>query len=221
MWSVSYPVVTEQEQKETNRIEAFSDGVFAIAITLLVLELKVPHMSHEEGSNSELMWDLLELWPSYMALLVSFVTILIMWISHHRLFELIRKTDSVFMLLNGFLLMLVTVVPFPTAVLAEYFGHAGSRLACLAYCTLFLWIGIAYNLMWHYAARRHRLLKQSITPAQRKRISLSYALGPIAYFVALGSVFISEQFSMATIAAIAIFFTFMSYEDPTQKDAHA
>jgi uncharacterized membrane protein len=209
--------VTEQEQKETNRIEAFSDGVFAIAITLLVLELKVPHMSHEDGSNAGLLWALLDLWPSYMALLVSFVTILIMWISHHRLFELIRKTDSVFMMLNGFLLMLVTVVPFPTAILAEYFGHAGSRVACLAYTVIFLWIGIAFNLMWHYAARGNRLLKSSITPAHKRSVSQKYALGPVAYLVAVASVFFDERLSMWIIGVIAVFFAFMSYDDPARK----
>ena len=204
-----------------NRLEAFSDGVFAIAITLLVLELKVPHRPHEDGSNSALMWALLELWPSYMALVVSFATILIMWISHHRLVDLIRKVDSAFMLLNGFLLLLVTLVPFPTAVLAEYFGHEGSKMACLAYCGLYFWIGMAYNFMWHHAARGNRLLKSSITAEQKRSITLRYLLGPLAYLFAFGSVFFDERVSMFTIAFIAIFFAFMSYDHPTRKAAPA
>ena len=118
-------------EKETGRVEAFSDGVFAIAITLLILEIKVPKLPHE-SPPAALAEALLALWPSFLAFLLSFFAILIMWINHHRLFELIRKTDSIFMMLNGFLLMLVTVVPFPTAVLAEYFGlhfPPGTRFA--------------------------------------------------------------------------------------------
>src|SRR5437867_1950508 len=104
---VSMPLV---EEKETGRIEAFSDGVFAIAVTLLVLELQVPQLG-EEASSSELWSALLSRWPSYAAYLVSFATILIVWVNHHRLFTIIRRSDSRFLFLNGALLLMVTIIP--------------------------------------------------------------------------------------------------------------
>src|SRR3954466_11846030 len=113
---------TRQDEKETGRVEAFSDGVFAIAITLLVLDLKVPP---DAGSNAELWAALVGQWPIYFAFLSSFLVILIMWINHHRLFTHIRRTDNVLMMLNGLLLLGITVVPFPTRLLAEYFQHEG------------------------------------------------------------------------------------------------
>ncbi len=118
----------ENLEKETARVEAFSDGVFAIAITLLVLEFKVPHLP-QEASSGELFHALLKLWPSTVAFLGSFAAILIMWINHHGLFRLIHKTDSRFLFANGFMLLMVTFVPFPTAVLAEYLGRPGERVA--------------------------------------------------------------------------------------------
>src|SRR5713101_3913707 len=105
------------QEKETGRIEAFSDGVFAIAVTLLVLDLKVPH---RDSVNSGLMNILVKQWPSFLAYLISFATILIMWVNHHNLFNKVKRTDTPFMFLNGFLLFLITFVPFPTGLLAEY-----------------------------------------------------------------------------------------------------
>src|ERR1700761_2870287 len=108
-------------EKETGRLEAFSDGVFAIAITLLVLELKVPHLATgEEPTSAGLRFSLLRQWPSYLALFTSFFTVLIMWVHHHTIFKLVRKADARLLFANGFLLLLVSVVPFPTAVVAEY-----------------------------------------------------------------------------------------------------
>src|SRR6185436_12372826 len=109
-------------EKENGRLEAFSDGVFAIAMTLLALELKVPHFE-SSGSHltaAELASGLLHQWPSYLAFITSFFTVLIMWVHHHLIFRLVRRCDLTLLFANGFLLMLVTVVPFPTAVVADY-----------------------------------------------------------------------------------------------------
>jgi uncharacterized membrane protein len=101
---------------DTARTEAFSDGVFAIAITLLVLDIKVPHDLPE---NTSLLRALLNQWPIYMAFLTSFATIGIMWLNHHRMFRYIRRVDHWFLVLNGLLLLGVTFVPFPTSLAAE------------------------------------------------------------------------------------------------------
>src|SRR5262245_58066326 len=103
------------EVKETARIEAFSDGVFAIAITLLVLDMKVPG-SKDLPADVRLISVLGRQWPTYLAYVTSFLTILIMWVNHHRLFQHIKRTDNPFLMLNGLLLMGVTIVPFPTGL---------------------------------------------------------------------------------------------------------
>src|SRR5512132_2117231 len=109
---IATPYEQEQE-KETGRIEAFSDGVFAIAITLLVLDLKVPRDLDEGVSLAQ---ALLRQWPSYLAFIASFATIGVMWINHHKLFTLIKRSDDVLLILNVILLLGVTLTPFPTAL---------------------------------------------------------------------------------------------------------
>src|SRR5689334_15002343 len=105
-----------QETKETSRIESFSDGVFAIAVTLLILDIHVPDV----GPNASLIDALWQEWPSMLALLIGFFTLLICWINHHYMFQLIYKSDSVLLLLNGFKLLVVTVTPIATAVLSKF-----------------------------------------------------------------------------------------------------
>ena len=107
-----------QQEKETSRIEAFSDGVFAIAITLLILELiQIIHPKNDEPLFSLLLHN----WQSLLAFLIGFLTILICWINHHLIFTYIHKSDSNLIWVNGFVLLAVTFTPFPTAILAEYF----------------------------------------------------------------------------------------------------
>ena len=106
-------------EKETGRLEAFSDGVFAIAITLLALELKVPHFEAGQITGAAVISGLAHQWPSYLAFITSFFTVLIMWVHHHAIFRLVKRVDVTLLFANGFLLMLVTVVPFPTALVAD------------------------------------------------------------------------------------------------------
>src|SRR6516165_10270503 len=123
--------------KETGRIEAFSDGVFAIAITLLILDIKVPRASESSVGLGTL---LLRQWPAYVAFLASFAKIGIMWINHHRLFTHIVRSSHALLLLNSLLLLGIVVVPFPTALVAEYFGHEGEHLAATLFSGTFLLI---------------------------------------------------------------------------------
>src|SRR5436305_1988769 len=103
-------------EKETTRVEAFSDGVFAIAMTLLILEIRVPSASAGPPlDNWALLRSLLSLWPSYLAFLLSFGTVLVMWINHHGLFKYAHRANNRLLFANGFLLLVVTFIPFPTA----------------------------------------------------------------------------------------------------------
>ena len=209
---VSMPIV---EAKETGRIEAFSDGVFAIAVTLLVLELKVPQLAEDAGSG-ELWSALLSRWPSYAAYLVSFMTILIVWVNHHRLFTIIQRSDTRFLFVNGLLLLVVTTIPFPTALLAEYFEKPSASVACAIYSGMFVLLALAFNAFWHYA-RRHRLLGPSVTGAQVAAISRSLMFGPITYFVAFVLAFVNVYASFGLCVLLAIYWAFSGFERAIER----
>ena len=166
-------------EKETGRVEAFSDGVFAIAITLLILEIKVPKLSHA-SPPAALGRALLDLWPSYFAFLLSFFAILIMWINHHGLFNMVRRVSPGFLYANGFLLLLVSFVPFPTSLLAEYLDGKALNTAAAFYCGTFIFISIGYNLIWQSVVRGD-LLHHGISAAHIRKITLAYRYGMAVY----------------------------------------
>jgi uncharacterized membrane protein len=194
-----------QQEKETGRIEAFSDGVFAIAITLLVLEIKVPN-AHELGAGAGLGAALLNLWPSYVAFVTGFATILVMWVNHHRLFNHIRRIDHAFLFWNGLVLFLVTVVPFPTALLAEYLPHAQARLAVSVYAGTFIAVALAFTGLWRHASRGRRLLARDVNAAEVEQITRQYRVGPPAYLAAFLAAFVSVWLSLALCLGLAVFF---------------
>lgn len=162
---------------ETSRVEAFSDGVFAIAITLLILEIRLP-------SNIEtgmLPTALLKLWPSYLAFLTSFGTIGIMWMNHHRLFNLINGCDDGLIALNTLLLLGVTWIPFPTALLAQHLLGPDQYISAVVYSASYVVIAIVFNVLWRYAVKRNLVVNH----ANVESISRQYFLGPVFYLVAL------------------------------------
>lgn len=155
-------------EKSTGRVEAFSDGVFAIAITLLILEIRVPKF--DPISNRGLWSELLELWPSFLAFVMSFFVILIMWMNHHELLRLVRRASYPFLLANGLLLLMVTFVPFPTAVLAQYLGTPACNASAAFYCGTFVLISLAHNLLFATIARHRRLVRTDISDKSLQRI---------------------------------------------------
>jgi uncharacterized membrane protein len=193
-------------EAETGRLAAFSDGVFSIAITLLVLEIKVPHPG--ELPRGGLAAALLAAWPSFLAYLTSFGTILVMWINHHALFTHIRRASLPLLYLNGLLLLFVTFVPFPTAVLAEYVERPEARTAAAVYAGTFFAIAIAFNLLWRHAARGRRLLDPEADPAEAEAITRQYAVGPWMYGVATLLAFVYVPASVGLCLALALYFAF-------------
>lgn len=130
-------------KSETARVEAFSDGVIAIAATLLILEVKVPHLD-EIHSAAALREALLHLWPSFFAFVYSFGTIFVAWFNHHRAIDQVARSTSSFMYANGFLLMTITFLPFPTALLAEYLNTPYAQPAIVFFCAS----SLLHNLGW-------------------------------------------------------------------------
>jgi uncharacterized membrane protein len=203
----------ETGRKETGRIEAFSDGVFAVAITLLVFNLKVPQISMG-GTNpvTDLGKALYQQWPSYLAFVTSFATILIMWVSHHSIFKMVYKSDSPFLFANGLLLMLVTVVPFPTSLVSAYLTTPAAAMACAVYAGIFVLINIAYNLLWWTASHKRTLLNPDVSDAQVKILARNMYFGFPVYLLATLLAFINPYFTITICTIMWIYWTFTFFE---------
>lgn len=180
--------------KDTNRLEAFSDGVFAIGITLLVLNIHIPAVAANNPGG--LRRALLEQWPVYLAYVLSFLTVLNMWVNHHNIFKYIKRTDHWFLFINGFLLMGITLVPFPTALLAQYFGTPSERVAMVVYGGFFIWIGVGYNLLWFYSSNHMRLMDRRLNPEAIRKISRRYLITPPLFIVAFVIAFFNAPISL-------------------------
>jgi uncharacterized membrane protein len=203
----------ETGRKETGRIEAFSDGVFAVAITLLVFNLKVPELPVGEiHPIIALGRALLFQWPSYLAFVTSFATILIMWVSHHSIFKMVYKSDSPFLFANGLLLMLVTVVPFPTALVAAYLRDPAAAMACAVYAGIFVLINIAYNLLWWTASHKRTLLNADVSDAQVKILARNMYFGFPVYLLATLLAFLSPYLTIVICTLMWIYWTFTFFE---------
>ena len=172
-----------QGELSTSRIEFFSDGVFAIAITLLIIEIKVPHLQHGAG---DLGAALSNLWSHYFAYILSFLMIGIYWVNHHYLFGLFKRTNHIFGLLNVFFLMCIAFVPFPTAVLGEYLTDEHNRHAAVVFYALGLALpGFAWFLIWFYASQNFRLIDENLNPAFVAYLTRKFLITNIIYFAAL------------------------------------
>lgn len=193
-------------EKETGRLEAFSDGVYSIAMTLLVLDLKVPQVDGP-GTPGELLRALAQQWPSYLAFVTSFFTILIMWVNHHAMFKLIGKVSRRLMFANGFLLMMTTVVPFTTGLIAEYLQKSGARYATAIYCGSFVLISVGYNLTWHSAAHNRELIRSDVPDRAVQKVTKNYRLGVPSYLVATACAFIAPGLSLAIVSFLWIFWS--------------
>jgi uncharacterized membrane protein len=189
---------------DTTRLETFSDGVFAIAITLLVLEIRVPHV--EEGES--LVVALLGLWPSYLGYAVSFLQIGVIWANHHNRFRLLGRSDHVLLFLNILFLLCVAFIPFPTALLAEYIqGSEGERQTAIAvYSGTLAVTGIFFTLLWLYAANDYRLVNRTLNPRLLRAMTRRYLIGAALYIIAFAIAFISAVTSLGLIVGLALLF---------------
>ena len=185
---------------QTSRVEAFSDGVFAIAITLLILAVGI-----EQAPHGDLGRYLVDLWPAYLAYAVSFLTIGIMWVNHHLLFDNFASVDRPMLLLTILLLMLIAFVPFPTHVVAEFArSEVDRRNAALLYGITMTTTAILFFTLWMYGSRR--LLRADADPRVVSGITRSYLPGTPLYATATLLAFVSSLASLIMFAAIALFY---------------
>ncbi|HEV7713598.1 MAG TPA: TMEM175 family protein [Asanoa sp.] len=204
---------------ETRRTEAFSDGVLAIAITLLVLDLRVPVRDALEGSLADALGHE---WPTYAAYVTSFLVIGIIWVNHHAVFELLGAIDRVALFLNLLLLMTVAAIPFATSLFAEYLtaGGAAARTAALVYSGLFLVMSLAFGVLYGYAGYHPALLAPGVDPvAVRASIFWFSGVGLALYSLTMVIAVFSAPATLVAHLVIALYYCFR--QTRTQKRPQA
>jgi uncharacterized membrane protein len=199
----------------TNRVEAFSDGVMAIAITLLVLELKVP----AESEPGHLLDDLAARWPSYAAYVAAFLTIGIIWLNHHTLLTSIRRFDGRLHWLNLFLLFTVATLPFPTALLADYVGEGGlnASVAAASYGLLATLMSLPWSFMLRHLADHPELLEPGYRPADARAEIRRGAIGVPIYAAATLIAFVQPLAALALYVGIAALYAITSQGLPNRS----
>ena len=203
---------------DTGRIEAFSDGVFAIAITLLVIEIGVPHIN-DAPLSATLFGELADQWPSYLAYVISFLQIGVIWANHHNRFRYIVRSDHGLLFLNILFLMCVAFIPFPTALLAEYLGETTteSATAGIVYAGSLMVTAFFFTLLWLYVAGSRRLLDQSLDLTIIRAMTRRYVLGMLFYVLAFAISFVSLAASLVLLVVLALLFILPEASERTPK----
>jgi uncharacterized membrane protein len=185
----------------TNRLESFSDGVLAVAITLLILDVTVPdtdHLAHALGRQ----------WPHYAAYVVSFVTIGIIWINHHVMIGRLREADHSILTLNLFLLMTVVAIPFGTSLLADYLNRSsGQHVAAAVFGGVYVAMAVGFTaVQGQIMLRRPNLLKVELPLAVRRRIFRRTVVGLVPYLVATALAAVSPYLTLAISGGLALYY---------------
>lgn len=183
------------------RVETLTDGVFAIAITILALTIAQP------SDYGRLAHDLADRWTSLAAYAVSFAIIGIMWLNHHSVFNHVEHVDRGFFYLNLFLLMTIAFLPYPTGVLGEALRRdEGARTAAVLYSTTMAVNAMAWAALWLYASRRRRLLRDSFPEEERRRTTAMFVGGGVPYFVSVAVAFVHPLLCLAFHAVVAVYY---------------
>src|SRR3954451_5983372 len=190
------------------RLEAFSDGVFAVAITLLVLEIDVPvgdHLWHKLGDE----------WPSFASFFVSFWVIGIIWVNHHGVIDHLKRADRGVLYLNIFVLMSVVLIPFATALMAQHLNSsADEEVAAAVYAGSFVLMAISFGVLWEYITRHRQKLGVELSDEEVRRRSLAFQIGNPFYAVAVGVAFISPVAVLVIIGALAVYYMVAGMRSP-------
>ena len=181
------------------RLIFFSDAVFAIAVTLLALEISLPT---GEGplTNSQLLKTLQSIWPKYLGYVVSFLVIGVFWIVHHRRFRFIERYDKNLILLNLILLMFVAFVPFPTSVIIEY----GNQTATIFYALIMMIMGLLSAAIWRYASHNHRLIDLQLDQQQCRHETLRTLVVPSVFLLSIFIAFFNADLAKISWVSIVV-----------------
>ncbi len=186
------------DEPGTTRFETFSDGVFAIAATLLVLEFSV--------SGDDLGHELLHIWPSYLAYVTSFLTIGIIWMNHHHTVSLIARTDRTMLFINNLLLLTVAFLPFPTKLVGDNLRGGDEQAAALAYAGTLVAMAILHQFWWQYARRNRRLIADETPDSALRAVDRAYWPGVPMYAAVFVVAFFSPLAAVVVTFAIAAFY---------------
>jgi uncharacterized membrane protein len=203
---------------DTGRIEAFSDGVFAIAITLLIIEIGVPHLE-DEPPGTTLPQALVGLWPSYLGYVISFLQIGVIWANHHNRFRFIERSDHGLLFLNILFLMCVAFISFPTALLAEYLERTASEreTAGVIYAGTLAVTAVFFTLLWLYAAA-NRLVDRNLDPSLVRAMTRRYLLGTVAYLLVFVLAYLNVAASLILLVILALLFVLPEPGDRVGKE---
>jgi len=185
-----------------NRLEAFSDGIFAFAATLLILNLAV--------SGHPLGQQLLGIWPSYVAYALSFITIGIIWTNHHTVMHQLAHVDRFFLMVNVIFLMFIAFIPFPTRLLALNLQTEGAQAAAITYGITLTSTAVLFNVLWRYAAHERRLLRHDAEQKVVDGIGRSYLVGPLLYLAATLVALVNPIASAGVYVAVGVFYVLES-----------
>jgi uncharacterized membrane protein len=199
---------------DRGRLEAFSDGVFAVAITLLALNLVVAGPGH--GS---LLAQLGDRWPSFVAYLISFFTIGVIWVNHHAVMRNVAAVDRTLLFLNLVLLLFVVLIPFATNTMALYLtsGNQDAHVAMALYAAVFEGMGVSFAAMFGWTLGEGRTVSP-VPPEARRAAWLRFSPGLVAYLVAIVVAFVSAPAALAIVGLAAVYYVFERTPQPERPD---
>jgi len=194
-----------------SRIETLTDGVFAIVMTILVLEITVPQISHSEAAI-ELPKQLFELWPVIQSYGTSFIILGFFWIAHDYQFHYVKRANRTFLWITIFYLMFIAFVPFSTSLIGEY---GDQQISVIIYAVNISIIGFWEYIRWKYATKDHQLVDSDLNPTFITKMSRRFLLGPTIYLIAVAISFVSTQLSLVMFIATPLYFLISARKDKT------
>ncbi len=197
---------SRDQQRDVSRVEAFSDGVFAFAVTLLVLGIRIPRLDDPDASAG-LQQLVLQQWPSYVAFALSFTVVGTVWANHRLAFSQFVRTDHILVSLNLLELMSVAFLPVPTGILGTWVASDRNRFfAVLFYGGTLALLGVFHNLLWWYGAYRAHLTSPEVTAQKRRALTLTWVAGPLLYGAAVGLAWLDPRVSVAVFVFLGIMY---------------
>jgi uncharacterized membrane protein len=207
------PPAPRREALTPGRVEAFSDGIFAIAATLLILNVQVPRVSGSGGLGQQL----LELWPSYVAYGASFITIGVMWLNHHALFARVARVDRTLVMLNLLMLGVIAFLPFPTQVLGTRIGIPGDATpAALLYAITGILIAAGYGGVYLWIGSHQELLHERFAGVNYLSSAPRFLVGTVAYGACIPLAFFYPPAVVAVITAVILYYAIDQLPQPRQ-----
>ena len=208
------------DEISSGRLQALSDSIFAFALTLLGSGLQVPETAGDVTAAA-LARGLGAQWQSYAALVLSFVTVVIMWLNHHAIFGMVRESDAPFLVANGLVLLLVAVVPLPTDLVTEFLGTPAAPMAVAVYAGFFCAVTLAYNPLWLAASHRGRLLDPAAPPAYARTLTRNYLIGLPLYLAATLMAFWNAYAGLGICLLLWVFWAMTARGRPRVKHSPA